>query len=137
DEDDDIYTEATPLARKGDDLEALWSLVKERWTGLSLEKSKVYTWSSKGQELEATGIIWCTYCNIFNHSADFVGRKKIPTLKVYTRSNAECSETSSEEESEMSLELLRFTRQQHQEGHRLMVEYILYQAQEQDFDQAS
>nr|GEW51804.1 hypothetical protein [Tanacetum cinerariifolium] len=35
DEDDDVYTEATPLARK------------TRWTGLSLEESKDYTWSSK------------------------------------------------------------------------------------------
>nr|GEX16341.1 reverse transcriptase domain-containing protein [Tanacetum cinerariifolium] len=60
DEDDDVYTEATPLVRKNfnrEDLEALWSLVKERCTGSSLEKSKDYTWSSKGQELEATGII--------------------------------------------------------------------------------
>nr|GEZ04248.1 reverse transcriptase domain-containing protein [Tanacetum cinerariifolium] len=45
DEDDDVYTEATPLARK---------------TGSSLEESKDYTWSSKGQEREATGII-CDY----------------------------------------------------------------------------
>nr|GEW09081.1 putative ribonuclease H-like domain-containing protein [Tanacetum cinerariifolium] len=97
DKDDDVYTEATPLARKlpvvdyeiinlnnkpyykiiqadgthqlyisfltllknfdREDLEALWSLVKERWTGSSLEESKDYTWSSKGQELEATGIM--------------------------------------------------------------------------------
>nr|GEU97007.1 hypothetical protein [Tanacetum cinerariifolium] len=75
DEDDDVYTEATPLARKIDS---------------SLEESKDYTWSSKGQELEATGIVWCAYCNIFNHTTDFASRKKLPTLKVYTRSNAEC-----------------------------------------------
>nr|GEU89579.1 hypothetical protein [Tanacetum cinerariifolium] len=127
DEDDDVYTEATPLARKvpvmdyeiinlnnkpyykiirsdgthqlfisfltllkifhREDLEALWNLVKERWTGLSLEESKDYTWSRK---------------------ADFASRKKIPTLKVYTRSNAECSDILRvEEESETSLELLR------------------------------
>nr|GEV63000.1 ribonuclease H-like domain-containing protein [Tanacetum cinerariifolium] len=95
---DDVYTEATPLARKvpvvdyeiinlnnktyykiiradgthqlnisflallknfdREDLEALWSLVKERWTCSSLKKSKFYTWPSKGQELEATGIMW-------------------------------------------------------------------------------
>nr|GEW23095.1 hypothetical protein [Tanacetum cinerariifolium] len=60
DEDDDVYTEATPLTRKNfdrEDLEALWSLVKERCTCSSLEESKDYTWSNKGQELEATGII--------------------------------------------------------------------------------
>nr|GFC62955.1 hypothetical protein [Tanacetum cinerariifolium] len=39
-------------------------------------KSKEYTWSSNGQELEATGIMWYAYHNIFNHTADFVGRKK-------------------------------------------------------------
>nr|GEX60314.1 reverse transcriptase domain-containing protein [Tanacetum cinerariifolium] len=49
------------------------------WTSSSLEESKEYTWSSKGQELEATGIM--------------------PA--------------------------------------RMMVEYILHQAQEQDLDQAS
>nr|GEX13798.1 retrovirus-related Pol polyprotein from transposon TNT 1-94 [Tanacetum cinerariifolium] len=63
--------------------------------GLNLEESKEYTWSSKGQELEATGIMWCAYDNIFNHTADFVSRKKIPTLKVFTRSNAEYSKTLS------------------------------------------
>nr|GEX47600.1 hypothetical protein [Tanacetum cinerariifolium] len=135
DEDDDVYTEATPFVRKvpvvdyeiinlnnkpyykiiqvdgthqiyisfltllknfdREDLEALWSLVKQRWTGSNLEKSKNYTWSSKGQKLEATGIMWCAYHNIFNHTTNFVSRKKIPTLKVYTRSNVECSETLS------------------------------------------
>nr|GEV31200.1 hypothetical protein [Tanacetum cinerariifolium] len=100
DEDYDVYTEATPLARKvlvvdyeiieinnkpyykiiradgthqlyisfltllknfnKEDLDALWSLVKERCTSSSLEKSKNYTWSSKGQELEATGIMCAT-----------------------------------------------------------------------------
>nr|GEU35117.1 putative ribonuclease H-like domain-containing protein [Tanacetum cinerariifolium] len=99
DEDDDVFTKATPLARKvlvvdyeiihlnnkphykiiqadgthqlfvsfltllknfdREDLESLWSLVKERWTGSSLKESKDYTWSSKFQELEATGIV-CT-----------------------------------------------------------------------------
>nr|GEX77915.1 hypothetical protein [Tanacetum cinerariifolium] len=117
DEDDDVYTEATPLARKvpvvdyeitdlknkhhykiiradgthqlyisfltllknfnREDLEALWSLVKERWTGSSLEESKDYTWSRKVQELEATGIMWCAYHNIYNHTTDFVSRKKV------------------------------------------------------------
>nr|GEW53908.1 hypothetical protein [Tanacetum cinerariifolium] len=97
DEDDYVYTEATPLARKFpvmdyeiieinnkpyykiiradgahqlyisfltllknfdiEELEALWNLVKERCTCLSLEESKDCTWSSKGQELEATQLI--------------------------------------------------------------------------------
>nr|GFC61241.1 hypothetical protein [Tanacetum cinerariifolium] len=107
DEDDDVYTEATPLARKVPvvDYEIInlnskpyYKIIRadgtHQWTGSSLEESKVYTWSSKGQELEATGIVWCPYCDIFNHSASFASIKKIPTLKVYTRSNAECSKTS-------------------------------------------
>nr|GEU97279.1 ribonuclease H-like domain-containing protein [Tanacetum cinerariifolium] len=40
DEDDDVYTEATPLARKSN----VW---KTRWTRSSLEESKKYPWSSK------------------------------------------------------------------------------------------
>nr|GEW66648.1 hypothetical protein [Tanacetum cinerariifolium] len=93
DEDDDVYTEATPLERKNfdrEDLEALWNLVKERCTCSSLEESKDCTWLSKGQELEATGIMWCAYHNLYNHTDDFVSRKKVPTLKVYSRPDAEC-----------------------------------------------
>nr|GEU68244.1 hypothetical protein [Tanacetum cinerariifolium] len=115
-EGNDVYTEATPLARKvtvvdyeiieinnkpyykiirpdgsyqlyisfldllknfdREDLKALWNLVKE-----SLEESKDYTWSSKGQELEATGIMWCAYHNIYNHVADFVSGKKASAIR--------------------------------------------------------
>nr|GEV81714.1 hypothetical protein [Tanacetum cinerariifolium] len=115
-EDDDVYTEATPLARKvpivdyeiiemnnkpyykiiradgthqlyisfltllrnfdREDLEALWSLK--------------CTWSSKGQELEATGIMWCTDYNFYNHTADFVSGEEVPTLKIYSRPDVKC-----------------------------------------------
>nr|GEV84165.1 hypothetical protein [Tanacetum cinerariifolium] len=68
DEDDDVYTEATPLARKSN----VW---KASLTRSSLEESKKCPWSSK---------------------ADFASRKKIPTFEVYIGSNAICSETSSE-----------------------------------------
>nr|GEX14765.1 hybrid signal transduction histidine kinase M [Tanacetum cinerariifolium] len=61
----------------------------------SLKASKDYILSSKGQELEATGIMWCAYYNIYNDVVDFVGRKNVPTLKVYTRSDGEYSKTSS------------------------------------------
>nr|GEX14989.1 kirola-like [Tanacetum cinerariifolium] len=52
DEDDDVYTEATPLARK----RGLGGFMK--CTCLNLEESKNCRWSRKGQELEATGIMW-------------------------------------------------------------------------------
>nr|GEV70650.1 hypothetical protein [Tanacetum cinerariifolium]GEW27754.1 hypothetical protein [Tanacetum cinerariifolium] len=71
DEDDDVYFEATPLARK---VPVVYCL--------SLEKSKDYTWSSKGQELEATGIMWCAYYNLYNHASDFVNKKKCCQAKL-------------------------------------------------------
>nr|GEY95023.1 integrase, catalytic region, zinc finger, CCHC-type, peptidase aspartic, catalytic [Tanacetum cinerariifolium] len=71
DEDDDVYTKATPLARKVPivDYEIIhlnnkphYKIIQadgthQLWTGSSLEESKDYTWQSKGQELEATGIV--------------------------------------------------------------------------------
>nr|GEX26754.1 hypothetical protein [Tanacetum cinerariifolium]GEY74179.1 hypothetical protein [Tanacetum cinerariifolium] len=47
----------------------------------------------------------CTHHIIYNYSANFASRKKIPTLEVYTRSNATVR-IQVEEQSEMSLELL-------------------------------
>nr|GEU82440.1 hypothetical protein [Tanacetum cinerariifolium] len=147
DEDDDVYTEATPLARKvhvvdyeiieinnkpyykiiradgthqlyisfltllknfdREDLEALWNLVKERFStskpknfyddfllttlGAMFEKpdALAQVWKNQrtvhsqanGQKLEATGIMWCAYHNIYNHATDFVSGKNVPTLK--------------------------------------------------------
>nr|GEV40401.1 hypothetical protein [Tanacetum cinerariifolium] len=60
-----------------EDLEALWSLVKERF-----EKSKKCSWSSKSLELEAIGILWCADNHIYNNIVDFASRKEIPTHKV-------------------------------------------------------
>nr|GEW80773.1 copia protein [Tanacetum cinerariifolium] len=56
-EDDDVYIEATPLARKK------------------------CSWSRKSQELEAVGILWCADNNIYNNTVDFASRKEIPTDK--------------------------------------------------------
>nr|GEV92121.1 hypothetical protein [Tanacetum cinerariifolium] len=67
DEDDDVYTEATPLARKSN----VW---KNRWKRSSMDESKKCPWSSK---------------------ADHACRKKIPTLEVYIGSNAKCSKAKS------------------------------------------
>nr|GEY27998.1 hypothetical protein [Tanacetum cinerariifolium] len=47
-----------------------------RCTCSNLEESKNCTWLSKGQELEATGIMWCADYNFYNHTADFVSGKK-------------------------------------------------------------
>nr|GEU98938.1 Gag-Pol polyprotein [Tanacetum cinerariifolium] len=42
----------------------------------NLKESKNCTWSSKGQELEATGIMWCPDHNFYNHTVDFVSGKE-------------------------------------------------------------
>nr|GEV01866.1 hypothetical protein [Tanacetum cinerariifolium] len=44
---------------------------------LNIEESKNCALSSKGQKLEATGIMWCAYHNLYNHAADFVNRKEL------------------------------------------------------------
>nr|GEW97079.1 hypothetical protein [Tanacetum cinerariifolium] len=72
-----------------EDLEALWNLVKERCICLSLEESKDCTWSSKGQELEATRIMWCAYHNIYNHAANFVSEKETKLRLLMSSAAAE------------------------------------------------
>nr|GEV69953.1 hypothetical protein [Tanacetum cinerariifolium] len=103
-EDDDVYTEATPLARKVPvvDYEIIkmnnkpyYKIIRadgthQLCTCSNLKESKNCTWSSKGQELEATGIMWCAYHNLYNHTTDFVSEKEVPTLKIYSRSDVEC-----------------------------------------------
>nr|GFA30833.1 hypothetical protein [Tanacetum cinerariifolium] len=120
-DDDDVYTEVTPLARKvlfvdyeiynennkpyfkikradgthqlyisflsmlknfdREDLEVLWQLVKERF-------ATKCSWSSKSQELEAVGILWCADYYIHNNTVDFAGREEISTHKVHSKSDA-------------------------------------------------
>nr|GEV32754.1 reverse transcriptase domain-containing protein [Tanacetum cinerariifolium] len=101
DEDDDVYIEATPLIRKVPvvDYEIIelnnkpyYKIIRadetHQCTGSSMEKSKDYTWSSKGQEREATGIMWCVNHNLYNHAADFVNRKKCCQAKLLLLDNA-------------------------------------------------
>nr|GEW23630.1 hypothetical protein [Tanacetum cinerariifolium] len=139
-EDDDVYTEATPLARKvpvvdyqiivmnnkpyykiiraddthqlyvsflsllrnfdREDLEALWSLVKE----------------SKGQRMEAIGIMWCAIITFTSTQLILLVERKYPLIKFTLDQMLNAVRLKVEEESKVSLELLRFTRQQLQEG---------------------
>nr|GEY33034.1 hypothetical protein [Tanacetum cinerariifolium] len=155
-EDDDVYTEATPPAQtvlvidyqiielnnkpyykiiraddthqlyvsflsllrnfNREDLEALWSLVKERFStsnpnnfsddfllvtlramiekpDIHAEESKKCTWSSKGQRMEAIGIMWCADHNFYNYPADFVSGEGVLTHKIHSRPDAECCKT--------------------------------------------
>nr|GEV69778.1 hypothetical protein [Tanacetum cinerariifolium] len=111
---DDVYTEATLLARKvpavdyqiiemnkkpyykiirADDTHQLytWSNVQEtRYTCSDLEESKNCTWSSKGQRMKAIGIMWCADHNIYIYSADFVSGEEVPAHKIHSKPDAEC-----------------------------------------------
>nr|GEU80242.1 hypothetical protein [Tanacetum cinerariifolium] len=147
-EDDDVYTEATSLARKVPVVDyqiielnnkPYYKIIRaddthQLYTCLDLEDLEKYTWSSKGQRMEATGIMWCADHNIYIHPTNFISREEVPTHKIHSRPDAECLERKYpltrftldqmlnavrlevKEESEVSLELLRFIRQQHQEG---------------------
>nr|GEW13998.1 hypothetical protein [Tanacetum cinerariifolium] len=110
DEDDDVFTEATPLARKvsvvdyqivhinnkphfkiirADETHQLYSNVwKTRWKRSSLDESKKCPWSKRRYPLSR-----------------FTLDQMLNTVRLQV-----------EEQSEMSLELIRFTRQQLQEG---------------------
>nr|GEU74180.1 reverse transcriptase domain-containing protein [Tanacetum cinerariifolium] len=87
-EDDDVYIEATPLARKvhvvGYEIieqnnKPYYKIIRAdaRYTRSNLEESKKCTWSKKSQGLEAVGIMWCADHYIYNHTADFVSREEL------------------------------------------------------------
>nr|GEU55594.1 retrovirus-related Pol polyprotein from transposon TNT 1-94 [Tanacetum cinerariifolium] len=120
-EDDDVYTEATPLARKvpvvdyeiyNENNKPYYKIkrVDARYTCSNLEKSKKCSWSSKSQELEAVGILWCADNHTYNNTFDFDGREEISTHKTTTSRRSPA---------------------------RVMFGYILHEAQEHDKDQAS
>nr|GEU75607.1 hypothetical protein [Tanacetum cinerariifolium] len=86
-EEDDVYTEATPLARKvpvvdyeiiNQNNKPYYKIMRAdaRYTCSNLENSKKCLWSIKSQELEAVGIMWCTDNCIDNNTADFVSREE-------------------------------------------------------------
>nr|GEX44869.1 hypothetical protein [Tanacetum cinerariifolium] len=83
-----LYISFLSLLRNFDreDLEALWSLVKERF---AIAKPKnffddfllITLGAIKSQGLEVVGIMWCADHYIYNHTADFVSREEVPTHK--------------------------------------------------------
>nr|GEZ76878.1 hypothetical protein [Tanacetum cinerariifolium] len=120
-EDDDVYTEATPLARKlyrtfitmlknfdRDDLETLWNIVKDMFSKLKpnnfsdeylLSTLKTMFGRPDGQD------------NVWKDQRSVHGQALVKSWKLLTSLRLQV-----EEQSEMSLELIRFTRQQLQEG---------------------
>nr|GEW13788.1 hypothetical protein [Tanacetum cinerariifolium] len=97
-----MFTLKPPYLPEREDLEALWSLVKERfsytWSNVretrytcsDLEESKNCTWSRKGQRMEATRIMWCADHNVYIYSADFVSREEVSAHKIHSRPDVKC-----------------------------------------------
>nr|GEV65473.1 hypothetical protein [Tanacetum cinerariifolium] len=145
DKDDDVYTEATPLARKNfdrEDLEAFWSLVKERFStskpknfsndflltilGAMFEKpdGQAQVWKNQrtihGQAkvkswklLESCGVHIITFTTT---RLILLVERRYPLSRFTLEQMLNTVRLRVKEESKVSLELLRFTRQQHQEG---------------------
>nr|GEU31171.1 ribonuclease H-like domain-containing protein [Tanacetum cinerariifolium] len=87
-EDDDVYTEATPLARKVPvvDYQIIELNNKPYYKIIRADDTHQF----KGQRIEAIGIMWCADHNFYIHPADFVGREEVPTHKIHSRPDAEC-----------------------------------------------
>nr|GFA66663.1 hypothetical protein [Tanacetum cinerariifolium] len=109
-DEDDVYTEATPLARK-EDLEVLWQLVKERFAS---SKPKNFlddfllttlTYMFEKPDVQAQMIL--------------LVERRYPLTRFTLDQMLNNVRLEVKEESELSLELLRFVRQQQQEGFRL------------------
>nr|GEV05698.1 putative ribonuclease H-like domain-containing protein [Tanacetum cinerariifolium] len=84
-----------------------WSNIrKARYTCSNIKESKKCTWSSKGQGMEAIGIMWCADHNVYNHTTDFVSRKEYPLTRFTLDQMLNAVRLEVEEESEVSLELL-------------------------------
>nr|GEV02776.1 hypothetical protein [Tanacetum cinerariifolium] len=157
--DDDVYTEATPLARKvpvvdyeiiemnnkpyykiiraygthqlyisflnlfrnfnREDLEALWSLVKERFfTAKPKNFSDDFLLTTLRAMFEMQDVhaqIWKNQRSVHGQLILLVERR-YPISRFTLDQMLNVVRLQVKEESEVSLELLRFTRQQHQEG---------------------
>nr|GEU92776.1 putative ribonuclease H-like domain-containing protein [Tanacetum cinerariifolium] len=77
-EDDDVYTEATPLARKV--LVVDYEIIK-------INNKPYY----KIIRADGTHQLYINH-NFYNHIADFVSGEEVPTLKIYSKPDAECSD---------------------------------------------
>nr|GEU55034.1 putative ribonuclease H-like domain-containing protein [Tanacetum cinerariifolium] len=122
-EDAAVYTEATPLARNVPVVD--YQIIKlnnkpyykiiraddthQLYTCSDLEDSEKCTWSNKGQRMEAIGIMWCVDHNIYIYPADLLVEMKYPLTRFTLDQMLNAVRLKVEEESEVSLELLRFT----------------------------
>nr|GEV87841.1 hypothetical protein [Tanacetum cinerariifolium] len=117
-DDDDVYTEATPLASKNfdrEDLETLWKLVKERFESTEpkkfLDDFLLNILKIMFEKSNVKANVW----------RDKKGRyglaKKYPLTHVTLEQMLNNVRLEVKEDSEMSLELLRLVRRQLNEGY--------------------
>nr|GEZ73621.1 hypothetical protein [Tanacetum cinerariifolium] len=117
-DDDDVYTEATPLALKvpvvdyeiySENNKPFYKIIRadgshqlflsflclirnfdrEDMEISSLEESKKCSWFSKIQKLEIVRVLWSAYHNIYNYIDDLAGREKKSIDKVHFGSDDE------------------------------------------------
>nr|GEZ15042.1 hypothetical protein [Tanacetum cinerariifolium] len=150
---DDVYTEATPLALKfhvvdyqihtknnkpyykiiradgthqlflsfisllrnfdREDLEMLWKIVQERFAS---SKPKNFSDNFLLNTLKAI-VLWSSHNHIYNYTDDLLVERRYHWTRFTLDQMLNNVRLEVEEESEMSLELLRFVRRQQQEGY--------------------
>nr|GEX11396.1 ribonuclease H-like domain, reverse transcriptase, RNA-dependent DNA polymerase [Tanacetum cinerariifolium] len=90
--------------------------MRTRWTRCYMEKSKECSWFGIGKKMEAADFMWCSCHYSLNSSAfPLLVKRRYPLSRFTLEQLVNVARLQVEEESEMSLELLMFTRQQLQE----------------------
>nr|GEV88838.1 hypothetical protein [Tanacetum cinerariifolium] len=90
-DEDDVYIEATPLARKvpvvdyeiyTENNKPYYKIIRADGSPQLFLKSKECSWISKGQKLEAVRVLWSAHHNIYNYTDDLAGSEMISTNKI-------------------------------------------------------
>nr|GEU82969.1 hypothetical protein [Tanacetum cinerariifolium] len=84
----------------------------------SMEESKNSSWFSKGQKLEIVRVQWSAHYHIYLYTDDLLVERRYPLTRLTLDQMLNNVRLKVEEESDLSLELLRFIRRQQQEGFR-------------------
>nr|GEY48815.1 hypothetical protein [Tanacetum cinerariifolium] len=83
-----------------------------------MEESNKCSWISKGQKLDTVRVLWSAHHNIYNHTDNLAVERRYPLTRFTLDQMLNNVRLEVKEESKVSLELLRFMRQQQQEGFR-------------------
>nr|GEV11569.1 putative ribonuclease H-like domain-containing protein [Tanacetum cinerariifolium] len=80
-DEDDVYTEATPLARKVPDVDyEIYTENNKPYYKIIRADGSLY----KGQKLEIVRILWSAHYKMYNYTDDLAGTEKISTYKTVT-----------------------------------------------------